>query len=80
MENRVDILFFAKLKKKNKKNLAPIYARLVVNHDRYEFSTGFSIDEKLWNGKAVKVSGDSQQAVLINNYIDLPPINRAIEK
>ncbi|GEP93566.1 hypothetical protein SAMN05660909_05473 [Chitinophaga terrae (ex Kim and Jung 2007)] len=70
MENRVDILFFAKLKKKNKKNLAPIYARLVVNHDRYEFSTGFSIDEKLWNGKAVKVSGDSQQAVLINNYIN----------
>lgn len=70
MKNRVDILFFAKLKKKNKKNLAPIYARLVVTHDRYEFSTGFSIDEKLWNGKAVKVLGDSQQAVLINNYIN----------
>lgn len=69
MENRVDILFLLRGTKKNRKGLAPIYSRIVVNSHRFEFSTGFSIDEKLWNGKASRVIGSSQQAKLINNYI-----------
>jgi hypothetical protein len=74
METKVDIYFYARTSKKNRKGLTPIYARLVVNSNRLDFSTGFTIDAALWNIKAGKVTGNSQEAQLINNYISTKKI------
>jgi len=69
MSNKVDILFFARLNSKNKRNLAPIYARIIVNSQRIEFSTGLSIEPKYWNGNSAKVVAGNSNAQLINTYI-----------
>ena len=69
MENKVDMLFYARSSKKSKRGLTPIYARLVVNGERLDFSTGFSINKTLWNREGTKVIGNTQEAQLINNYI-----------
>ena len=74
MSNKVNILFFARLKSKNKKNLAPIYARITVNSQRIEFSTGLSIEEKYWKGNSAKVIAGNQNAQLINTYISTKKI------
>lgn len=74
MSNKVEILFFARLKNKNKRNLAPIYARIIANSQRIEFSTGLSIDPKYWNGNAAKVVAGNTNAQLINTYISTKKI------
>ncbi|GEP92877.1 Site-specific recombinase XerD [Chitinophaga terrae (ex Kim and Jung 2007)] len=74
MSNKVEILFFARLKNKNKKNLAPIYARIIANSQRVEFSTGLSIDPKHWNGNTAKVVAGNANAQLINTYISTKKI------
>lgn len=71
MENKVDMLFYARSSKKNRKGLTPIYGRLVVNGERWDFATGFSIEEENWNSKVSKVTCNTEQAKLINNYIGL---------
>lgn len=74
MSNKVDISFFARLKSKNKKNLVPIYARITVNSQRIEFSTGLSIEDKYWNGNSAKVVAGNQNAQLVNTYISTKKI------
>jgi integrase len=74
MENKIDILFYARSSKKTRKGLTPIYGRLVVNGERWDFATGFSIEEESWNSRVSKVTGNSEAANLINNYISLKKI------
>jgi site-specific recombinase XerD len=68
---RVGISFFLKGSKVNKKGLAPLYARISVDNNRYDFSTGFAIEGNSWDAKLAIVIGEGQQAILINNYISL---------
>ncbi len=74
MSNKVEILFFARLKNRNRQNLAPIYARIIAQGQRVEFSTGLSIDPKYWNGNTAKVVAGNANAQLINTYISTQKI------
>ena len=70
MENTLSILFYLK-KGKNKNALEiPIYMRITVDGRRNEISTKRKIDPKLWNPEAMAMKGNSEEARILNNFLD----------
>ena len=62
---------YAKTSKANKNGQLPIYFRLTVNGERFEFSTKKFIDKSRWSSEQSKMKGNSEEARLLNNYFDL---------
>jgi site-specific recombinase XerD len=70
MEKTLSILFYLK-KGKNKNALEiPIYMRITVDGKRNEISTKRKIEPKLWNPEAMAMKGNSEDARILNNYLD----------
>lgn len=48
----------------------PIYVRITLHGNRSEFSTKKYIDPKKWDDKAMRVRGNTEEARIINGYLD----------
>ncbi|MBS3992494.1 MAG: site-specific integrase, partial [Bacteroidetes bacterium] len=70
MNNLVSFLFYIKRAKANKDGLAPIYVRVTVETKRFEFSTNKFVHVEKWSSESSRVKGFSEEARLINNYLD----------
>lgn len=71
MKHKISTLFYAKTAKSNKNGLLPIYQRITVNGERIEMSTSKFIEKAKWNTIAGKIKGSSEEARLINSYLDI---------
>ncbi len=71
MKHKISTLFYAKAAKSNKNGLLPIYQRITVNGERIEMSTSKFIEKAKWNTSAGKIKGSSEEARLINSYLDI---------
>jgi site-specific recombinase XerD len=71
MKHKISTLFYAKAAKTSKNGLLPIYQRITVNGERIEMSTSKFIEKAKWNTSAGKIKGSSEEARLINSYLDI---------
>lgn len=71
MKVKITLHIYAKTSKANKNGKLPIYIRLTVNGERFEFSTKKFIEKSKWSSEQSKMKGNSEEARLINNYLDL---------
>ncbi|MCA0349847.1 MAG: site-specific integrase [Flavobacterium sp.] len=71
MKAKITVHIYAKSSKANKSGQLPIYFRLTVNGERFEFSTKKFIDKSKWSSELSKMKGHSEEARSLNNYLDL---------
>ena len=71
MKAKITVHIYAKTSKANKNGQLPIYFRLTVNGERFEFSTKKFIEKSKWSTEQSKMKGNSEEARTINNYLDL---------
>lgn len=71
MKHKMSILFYLKSAKASKKGLYPIYQRITINGIRIELSTSKFVDKSKWNKEAGRIKGNSEEARLINSYLDV---------
>jgi len=71
MKAKITVHIYAKTSKANKNGQLPIYFRLTVNGERFEFSTKKFIEKSKWSSEQSKMKGNSEEARTINNYLDL---------
>ncbi|MCA6422811.1 MAG: site-specific integrase [Flavobacterium sp.] len=71
MKHKMSILFYVKSSKATKNGLLPIYQRITINGTRIELSTSKFIEKSKWNASAGKIKGNSEEARLINSYLDV---------
>jgi len=71
MKAKITVHIYAKTSKANKSGQLPIYFRLTVNGERFEFSTKKFIEKSKWSAEQSKMKGNSDEARSLNNYLDL---------
>jgi len=71
MKHKMSILFYVKNSKASKNGLLPIYQRITINGTRIELSTSKFVEKSKWNTAAGKIKGNSEEARLINSYLDI---------
>lgn len=71
MKHKMSILFYVKSSKASKNGLLPIYQRITINGTRIELSTTKFVEKSKWNTAAGKIKGNSEEARLINSYLDI---------
>ena len=71
MKHKISILFYVKSAKASKNGLLPIYQRVTINGTRIELSTSKFVEKSKWNAAAGKLKGNSEEARLINSYLDI---------
>ncbi|WP_238929390.1 site-specific integrase [Flavobacterium pokkalii] len=67
----MSILFYVKSSKVSKNGLLPIYQRITINGTRIELSTSKFVEKSKWNTAAGKIKGNSEEARLLNSYLDI---------
>src|SRR4030095_7432811 len=70
MEARLSILFYGKKTKLDSNKTLSIYLRVTVNGERFEVSTQRYVESGKWSSSAGKVKGNSEEAQIINQYLD----------
>lgn len=63
------ILLWLYKSKINKHGLCPVYARITLNGEREQFSTGILVDSKKWSSEHQRVMGRSKEVVGINEQL-----------
>lgn len=71
MKAKITLHIYAKTTKANATGQLPIYIRLTVDGQRFEFSSKKFIDKSKWSPELSKMKGNSEEARTINNYLDL---------
>lgn len=71
MKAKITVHIYAKTSKANKNGQLPIYFRLTVNGERFEFSTKKFVEKSKWSSEQSKMKGNSDEARSLNNYLDL---------
>jgi len=71
MKAKITLHIYAKTTKANAAGQLPIYIRLTVDGQRFEFSSKKFIDKSKWSPELSKIKGSSEEARTINNYLDL---------
>jgi len=71
MKAKITVHIYAKTSKANKSGQLPIYFRITVNGERFEFSTKKFIEKSKWSSEQSKMKGNSDEARSLNNYLDL---------
>ncbi|MDY0090857.1 MAG: site-specific integrase [Flavobacteriaceae bacterium] len=71
MKAKITLHIYAKTTKANTAGQLPIYIRLTVNGQRFEYSTKKFIDKSKWSPELSKMKGSSEEAKTLNNYLDL---------
>jgi hypothetical protein len=70
MENNISILFYARVARKTKNNLVPVYVRITVNGERLEHTTKRYVEVSKWSTKAGKIKGTNAEARAVNSFLD----------
>ena len=70
MEHSMYISFRIKKGKINKKGLVPINMRIILDTMRFELSAHRFIISDDWDDKLGRAKGTSEEAVILNNYLD----------
>ena len=70
MKAKITLHFYAKSTKANSVGLFPIYVRLTVNGQRFEYSTKKFIQSSKWSNELSRMKGNSEEARSINNLLD----------
>jgi site-specific recombinase XerD len=70
MSTLFSILFYPKQRASDTEGSAMMYARITYRGKRAEFSTSRKINLKLWINKSGKARGTSEEAKVVNRYID----------
>lgn len=65
----LSILFWLRASAVNKSGKAPLLVRITIDGVKVDFSSGMTVDVKLWNVDKKQVSGKSPEAERINKYI-----------
>ena len=71
MKAKITLHMYAKTTKANAAGQLPIYIRLTVDGQRFEFSSKKFIDKSKWSPELSKMKGSSEEARTLNNYLDL---------
>jgi site-specific recombinase XerD len=71
MKAKITLHIYAKTTKANTAGQLPIYIRLTVDGQRFEFSSKKFIEKSKWSPELSKMKGSSEEARTINNYLDL---------
>ena len=71
MKAKITLHIYAKTTKANAAGQLPIYIRLTVDGQRFEFSSKKFIEKSKWSPELSKMKGNSEEARTINNYLDL---------
>ena len=71
MKAKITLHIYAKSTKANANGQLPIYIRLTVDGQRFEFSSKKFIDKSKWSPELSKMKGSSEEARTINSYLDL---------
>jgi site-specific recombinase XerD len=71
MKAKINLHIYAKSTKANAAGQLPIYIRLTVDGQRFEFSSKKFIEKSKWSQELYKMKGSSEEARTINNYLDL---------
>lgn len=71
MKAKITLHIYAKTTKANATGQLPIYIRLTVDGQRFEFSSKKFIEKSKWSPELSKMKGNSEEARTINNYLDL---------
>ena len=71
MKAKITLHIYAKTTKANASGQLPIYIRLTVDGQRFEFSSKKFIEKSKWSAELSKMKGSSEEARTINNYLDL---------
>ena len=71
MKAKITLHIYAKTTKANAAGQLPIYIRLTVDGQRFEFSSKRFIEKSKWSPELSKMKGSSEEARTINNYLDL---------
>ncbi|TDE29267.1 site-specific integrase [Flavobacterium ranwuense] len=71
MKAKITLHIYAKTTKANAAGQLPIYIRLTVDGQRFEFSSKKFIEKTKWSPELSKMKGGSEEARTINNYLDL---------
>ncbi|MBF4470946.1 site-specific integrase [Flavobacterium sp. HJJ] len=71
MKAKITLHIYAKTTKANAVGQLPIYIRLTVDGQRFEFSSKKFIEKSKWSPELSKMKGNSEEARTINNYLDL---------
>lgn len=70
MNTTTSILFYIKRSKVNAAGICPIYARVTILAQRFEFSTNKYIDPERWSSEGSKMRGTSEETRSINSHLD----------
>ena len=71
MKAKITLHIYAKTTKANAAGQLPIYIRLTVDGQRFEFSTKRFIEKSKWSPELSKMKGNSEEARTLNSYLDL---------
>ena len=71
MKAKITLHIYAKTTKANATGQLPIYIRLTVDGQRFEFSSKKFIEKSKWSSELSKMKGSSEEARTLNNYLDL---------
>jgi len=74
------VLYFINRTKLNKDGKATISARITLNNQKTEFTTGRLVDPETWIQEAGRVDGTSKEAKEINSYLSLIKSNLLLKK
>jgi site-specific recombinase XerD len=74
------VLYFINRTKLNKDGKATISARITLNNQKTEFTTGRIVDPESWMQEAGRVDGTSKEAKEINSYLGLIKSNLLLKK
>ena len=70
MKTNFSLLFYLKKSKNYVKGAASIYLRITVDGKRAELSASRECDPALWNTKKGHVTGNKEEAKILNSYLD----------
>lgn len=71
MKTKITLHFYAKSTKMNAEGKLPIYIRLTVDGQRFEFSSKKFIEKSKWLPDLAKMKGQTEEARSINSYLDM---------
>lgn len=74
------VLYFINRTKLNKDGKATISARITLNNQKTEFTTGRLVDPETWMQEAGRVDGTSKEVKEINSYLGLIKSNLLLKK
>ncbi|MBS7334079.1 MAG: site-specific integrase [Weeksellaceae bacterium] len=71
MKQDLKILIYPRTARTNKQGQAPLYLRVTINGQRWDYSLKKFIDPKTWDTKNSKIKGNSVEASTINGYLNV---------